>query len=263
VSTAHDVEATARRPRVPRPVVAAVAGAWALILGIELSGLALHLHHGELAASPLPLPVTLLVFLLAWQVMVTAMMVPSSLPLIRLFTVTSANQPRPWAALAALLAGYGAVWGAFGAIAFTGDMVLHEVAHVWPWLDERPWLIGGSVLVVAGGFQFSGVKDRCLSECRTPAGFLFEHYRRGIGAAYHLGRRHGMSCLGCCWALMLVMFAAGVAALWWMAVLGALMIYEKVGRHGEHVARVAGVAFIALGTVVLLQPEDLPVLLHA
>src|SRR5258706_540132 len=81
------------------------------------------------------------------------------------------------------------------------------------------WPIGGSVLIGAGLFQFSDLKDRCLSECRNPGAFLMKHYRRGAAEAFRIGRTHGLFCLGCCWALMLVAFAVGVANLAWMAVL--------------------------------------------
>lgn len=249
--------------RLPRSILVAVGAAWALILALEIGGFGDGLHHGELASGTLPLPVSLALFLAAWQVMVVAMMVPSSLPLIRLFDATASRQPRPGAALAALLGGYGLIWGAFGALAFVGDLLLHGVAATWPWLEARPWLPASGVLLLAGAFQFSDLKDRCLTECRHPAGFLLQHYRRGPAGAYRLGRRHGLSCLGCCWALMLVMFAAGVAALWWMAALGSLMLYEKVGRHGPRVARIAGAVFLAMGAALLLWPDHLPALFQA
>ena len=122
-------------------------------------------------------------------------------------------------------------------------------------------LAAGGALALAGAFQFSGLKERCLSECRHPGAFLLQHYRRGVSGAFRLGRRHGVFCLGCCWALMLVVFAAGVANLWWMAVLGCLMFYEKVGRAGDVVAPIAGAVLLALAVLVLAHPAWLPPLL--
>jgi predicted metal-binding membrane protein len=90
--------------------------------------------------------------------------------------------------------------------------------------------------------------------CRTPAAYLVRHYRRGAPAGFALGWDHGLFCLGCCWALMLVMFAVGVSDVWWMAILAALMAYENVGRRGPQVAAVAGVAFLVLATVVPMHP---------
>jgi hypothetical protein len=153
------------------------------------------------------------------------------------------------------LAGYAAVWTAFGAVAFLGDIGLHELVHRWPWLEAHPQVIAGSVLMLAGEFQFSKLKDRCLSECRHPASFLLQHYGRGVGAAFRLGRAHGLFCLGCCWALMLVGFAAGVANLWWMAVLTAVMVFEKSGRGGDRGVVPIGIALIALGGLVLIVPS--------
>jgi predicted metal-binding membrane protein len=114
---------------------------------------------------------------------------------------------------------------------------------------------------LADAFQFSGLKDRCLTQCRHPAVYLLCHYRRGALGAFNLGWSHGLFCLGCCWAMMLVMFAAGVADLRWMGALGAVMTYEKVGstrRHGEPVAATVGVVALILATLVALHPTWLP-----
>lgn len=234
---------------------AAIAAAWLLAAAAELTGTSRLLHHDALADGPLPLWAALAIFVVAWQAMIVAMMLPSSLPFVRLFTAAAANQPRGRAAVVALLAGYGVMWTLFGAAAFLGDAALHRFVDATPWLEERPWLIAGGVLVLAGAFQFSKLKDRCLRVCRAPAAFLLARYRRGVGAAFALGREHGLFCLGCCWALMLLTFAAGVANLWWMAALTALMVYEKTGRYGARVTPVAGIALLALGALVLVRPE--------
>jgi predicted metal-binding membrane protein len=240
--------------RVPPAVPVAIGAAWAISLLAQLTGKASLVHHGELAHSGLPVWVALGVFLVAWQVMIAAMMLPSSLPMIRLFSIVSANQERPQAATASFLGGYGVVWSVFGAVAFLGDMVLHRVVDSTPWLGTHAWVIAGGTLALAGAFQFSALKDKCLSECRHPGAFLLQHYRRGVDEAFRLGRRHGAFCLGCCWALMLVAFAAGVASLWWMAALGALMFYEKAGRYGDRVTPIAGWALLALAGLVFLHP---------
>jgi len=189
---------------------------------------------------------------------VAAMMLPSSLPLIWLFEAASRSQEHVVRVRRAFLAGYAAVWTGFGALAFLGDDGVHHTVDAVPWLSERPWLIGGSVLALAGAFQFSDLKDRCLSKCRHPAPYLLAHYRRGAGAAFRLGSGHGIFCLGCCWALMLVMFAAGVAVLWWMAALTAVMVYEKTGRHGRALTPVVGIALVALATVAFAHPPWFP-----
>jgi predicted metal-binding membrane protein len=267
VETAHLTRGDGRR--VPSAILAAITVAWVVSIAAQSSGKAVMLNHGRLIegggpfASPPPLWLALPLFLLAWQAMVVAMMLPSSLPMVRLFRATSSGQPRPGLVRASFLGGYLAVWGVFGAVAFLQDVGIHRLVDRTPWLQAHPGMIAGSALALAGAFQFSALKEKCLTECRHPAAFLLQHYRRGTSAAFRLGRKHGLFCLGCCWALMLVMFAAGVANLWWMAALGALMFYEKVGRAGDRVTPVAGWALLGLAALVLLHPHWLPRVLGA
>jgi len=240
------------------PIVVSIGAAWAIAIAGQTSGSAVLLHHDTLIERSSHLWAALLLFILAWQSMIAAMMLPSSLPLIRLFSAVSAAQPRPAATMAAFLGGYAGVWTAFGAVAFAGDVLVHRTVDRWNWLAVHPWLISAGVLALAGAFQFSSIKDACLSKCRLPGMFLLQHYRRGIGAAFALGRVHGLFCLGCCWALMLIGFAAGFANLWWMAALTALMMYEKIGANGKRVVPVVGVALIVWALLVLVHPSWLP-----
>jgi predicted metal-binding membrane protein len=236
---------------LPHPtLVWAIAAAWAVAVAAEMTGRGQLLHHDALAGGGLPPWAALGLFLLAWQLMIVAMMLPSSLPLIRLFDRVAANQPRPLRAKAAFLGGYAGVWTGFGAAAFLGDLAIHLLVDRWEWLAARPSLIGGAVLLLAGGFQFSNLKDRCLRVCRHPGGYLLQHYRRGTSAAFRLGVGHGVFCLGCCWALMLVAFAAGVVTLWWMAALTAVMVFEKTGQGGRRGVRPIGVGLIVLGLML-------------
>jgi predicted metal-binding membrane protein len=108
-------------------------------------------------------------------------------------------------------------------------------------------LIAGLVLIGAGAFQLSPLKAMCLSKCRTPLGFLMTGWRDGKRGALAMGLEHGAFCLGCCWALMLVMFVVGVMNLVWMAGLGVVMLLEKVAPRGDLLARLSGVALILLG----------------
>lgn len=243
---------------MPGIVPAAIAGAWLLALVATATGEGPQLHHDALLEGTLPFGVALGLFVLAWQVMIAAMMLPSTLPMLRQVVVTSERQPRPRRVLAAFVGGYALIWTLFGYAAFCGDALVHAVVDATPWLSGRPWLIAGGTLVVAGAFQFSSLKDRCLSKCRHPAAFLHAHYRSGPGGAFRLGRMHGLYCLGCCWALMLVMFAAGVATLWWMAALTALMVFEKTAGAGRRAVPVAGLVLLAWGALVMLHPGWLP-----
>jgi predicted metal-binding membrane protein len=247
-----------KRGITPWPVLLAIAVAWGLAVGAEVTGKAAALHHDALIEGGPSLWAALLLFLAAWQAMVAAMMLPSSLPLIRLFQAVSRSQENVRRVRGAFLGGYVVVWTGFGAVAFLFDADVHHTVDAVPWLAERPWLIGGSTLALAGAFQFSELKDRCLSKCRHPAPYLLGHYRRGTAGAFRLGFGHGVFCIGCCWALMLVMFAAGVAMLWWMAALTAVMVYEKTGRHGRQLTPVVGVALLALAAIAFAHPPWFP-----
>jgi predicted metal-binding membrane protein len=237
---------------VPSPVLAAIAVAWVAAVAAELSGVAGSVHHDSLLESGPAFGPALLLFLLAWQVMTAAMMLPSSLPLVGMYMAASAHAPGRRAALAAFLGGYAAVWSAFGAMAFMGDAGLHAAVDASPWLTEHEWAIAPGVLLLAGAFQFSSLKDACLRSCRHPASFLRRHYRRGARGGFMLGAHHGAFCVGCCWALMLVMFAAGAANLLWMAVLTAVMVHEKTRPSGARTAPLTGVVLLAAGSTLLL-----------
>ena len=168
------------------------------------------------------------------------MMLPSSLPLLRLFAAAAAGQPRSRAAIAVFLGGYALVWTSFGWLAFAGDTMIHATVDRTPWLQHHEWLIAGGALGLAGAFQFSSLKDRCLEVCRHPGAFLLRHYERGLPAAFSLGRRHGLFCLGCCWALML---------------------YEKTGERAWRAVPMAGIALLACAALVLAHPHWLPPIL--
>jgi predicted metal-binding membrane protein len=187
----------------------------------------------------------------AWQVMVAAMMLPSSLPLVGMFAAASVRAPRSGRAMAAFLSGYALVWTAFGALAFAGDLALHAAVNASSFLADHEWAIGGSVIALAGLFQFTRLKDACLDKCRHPASFMVRHYRRGARGGFALGTRHGLFCVGCCWALMLVMFAMGATNLILMALLTVLMVHEKTRPAGPRAVPVTGVALLAVASVVL------------
>jgi predicted metal-binding membrane protein len=249
---------TVERRRLPVAVPIAIALAWAAAVAAHATGVAGRFHHDVLFADDTPGLVGVGGYALAWTVMVTAMMLPSAVPLLRLFVETSAGQARRGRVLAGFAAGYLAVWLVFGWAALVFDGGVHQAVDALPWLAARPWLVGAATLGLAGAFQFSTLKDRCLTECRHPAAYLLRHYRRGPRNAFRLGWGHGLYCLGCCWALMLVMFAVGVSDLRWMAALAGLMAYEKLGRRGPAAAAAAGVAALALAALVALQPAWVP-----
>lgn len=232
-------------------MIAAIVIAWGLALAAQATGAAGLVHHDALLEGDLPLPVALGLFALAWQAMIVAMMLPSSLPLMRLFGEVAARQPRALRLRASLYGGYAIVWTAFGLGAFLFDVAVHATVEGSPWLSRHDWLIGGGLIAAAGAFQFTPLKYACLDNCRAPGAFLLRHYERGAEGALRLGLRHGAFCVGCCWALMLVMFAAGVASLVWMALLTTVMVLEKTHPVGRQLAPVVGAALIGFASVVL------------
>jgi predicted metal-binding membrane protein len=211
-------------------------------------------HHYLLQTSHLPWLLALAVFLACWQVMTVAMMLPSSLPMVYMLSYASQKQARPRAVQAAFLAGYALVWTGFALAAFVGDTGIHRLVDGWPWLALHPYVIGATTFALAGLFQFSPLKERCLSACRSPFSFFVRYYRQGIGGAWGLGLRHGLFCLGCCWALMLVMFGVGVGSLVGMAALAGVMVVEKAVPGGQRLSPILGVALLLLAALWLAHP---------
>ncbi|MCG6657971.1 DUF2182 domain-containing protein [Halomonas campisalis] len=232
--------------------------AWLLAILAELTGEVQWVHHHQLRVDGLALWASLALFLVAWQVHIAAMMLPSTLPMVGLFQRASAGQRHPALARSGFLGGYLAVWTAFGLAALVAMALLEGLSMHWHWLHHRPEWLAGGVLLLAGAFQFSSLKERCLDKCRAPRAFLLNHYRQGLAGGFALGARHGLFCLGCCWALMLVMFVVGIANLAWMAPLAALMLVEKVARHGRRIVRPTGALLMVLGLLVMLDPAWLP-----
>lgn len=238
-------------PRIDSTVWVVVAIAWVAALLFATTGTDHTVgHDAMLGDGHLPPPSELLRFLVAWQVMTAAMMLPSTRPMIGLFSQVARSRM----AVATFLAAYFAVWTVFALLALAGDAVLHDLVERSHWLHHRPAVITGGVLIVAGAFQFSPLKDRCLQACRTPHAFLLRHYDRGLVPAWSLGVRHGLFCLGCCWALMLTMFGVGISSLAWMAALTGVMLIEKTTRWGRRLVPVVGAVLILWGgTLIVLE----------
>ncbi len=249
------IATTGPRWPVPPVVAATIALAWGLALVSEYTGRMQWVHHHHLVTDHLTLLASVALFLLAWQVHIAAMMLPSSLPMIGLFRRASARQAHPALARAAFLGGYLVVWTGFGLAAVLGDTLVHSTLHHQPALTGNPGLVAGGIIILAGAFQFSSLKDRCMEQCRHPAAFITRHYRQGVMGGFQLGLRHGLFCLGCCWALMLIMFVVGIANLAWMLPLALLMLYEKIGPGGTRVVRPVGGLLILLGLSVMVDPR--------
>jgi predicted metal-binding membrane protein len=217
-----------------------------------------YLSHTALdAARPVPPAAQTAAFVAGWTLMSVAMMLPSAFPLVRVFLTITGSR----GGLVAFLAlGYLAVWALFGLIAFLGDAVLHRLVEGAPWLQARPQVLPGALLLAAGLFQFSPLKYSCLRECRSPVGFVIQQWRGGARAwqAMRLGALHGIYCVGCCWALMVLMFGVGGVHLGWMLALASVMFAEKAVAWGRRVTGPVGVALALWGLGLLLGIPGVP-----
>ena len=189
-----------------------VLAAWALVWLIAWTHEQYLLSHDYLLVeSGLPWPAALLLFLAGWQVMVAAMMLPSSLPLLPRLLSIGRGQRASSRRVFSFLAGYALIWTGFAAFAFLGDTFIHRLVAAWPWFASHAWLIGAVTLLVAGCFQCSPLKASALRRCCNGG-------NDGYGAAdcheqgWRLGTRHGRACVGSCWALMLVILALAAGA---------------------------------------------------
>jgi predicted metal-binding membrane protein len=187
-----------------------------------------------------------------WFVMMVAMMLPSAAPMLLLFAATQrdrAARGEP-ATVVAFAGGYLLVWAGFSVAAAALQGFLQERMLLSSDLAMTAGWIPAAVLALAGLYQLSPLKYACLVRCRSPLGFLLGHWRDGVGGALTMGVRHGAFCLGCCWALMALLFVGGVMNLTWVAVLALFVLGEKVLPYGVWLSRVSGVALIAWGVWV-------------
>jgi predicted metal-binding membrane protein len=183
-----------------------------------------------------------------WAVMMVGMMAPSAAPVVTLFAgARSRKGGQPWAAVLLFSLGYVVVWTLFSALATFAQWGLHQKAMLSAMMTVASPRLAGVILIAAGVYQLTPWKGRCLSHCRSPLGFLLSHWRDGNAGALRMGFGHGVYCLGCCWALMCVLFSVGVMNLAWVAALTAFVFLEKVGPVGVKVARAAGVGLVILG----------------
>jgi len=186
-----------------------------------------------------------------WSVMMAGMMLPSATPAVLIFARVARSGPQPERpVLRAYLfaAGYLAVWTAFSAAATAVQALLARLALVTPMMESASPYMAAAILAVAGAYQWSPAKRACLARCRTPVSFIVERWRPGALGAFRLGVAHGVYCVGCCWALMLLLFAGGVMSLAVIAALSLLVLLEKVvptGRAGLWSDRVVGAVLVA------------------
>ncbi|AIO65300.1 DUF2182 domain-containing protein [Burkholderia oklahomensis] len=254
---------SSRRVFVPL-AIAMIAAAWITLWMWDSSPYARFLHHVDWSETNLAglcrlIPagdaiVPAMLHAAAWLLMIVAMMLPTVLPLLRTFERLTAARPDRNRLMLLVVLGYLAVWSVFGLAVDAGDAGLHALARRTPWLAWHGWLVGAIVLTLAGAYQFSSLKYRCLDKCRSPLMFVSEQWRGGSARrdSFLLGVRHGLFCVGCCWMLMCLMFAVGAGSVGWMLALGAVMAVEKNLPRGGRLSAPLGVALLGWAASIVV-----------
>lgn len=210
---------------------------------------------------------------LLWMVMMAAMMTPAAIPWLGVLASTPRSGPRPagaaghgafhgvttgldgpYLSATSLLLGYLTVWGLFSAFAAASQTLLVQLALLEPHALRLNGRAAGGVLLLAGLWELSPIKEACLRRCRSPFGALLADWTSGPAPGYRIGLRHGLTCLGCCWGLMALAFVVGVVSLEWMAALTAVVCAEKLLPRGHLLPRLLGVALACGGVALLASP---------
>jgi len=197
-----------------------------------------------------------------WVLMTAAMMLPTTIPLLEVFRQLTRKRQDTGRLVALVMVGYLTVWLLFGVAAHLLDWGVNEAVQQSVRLGLNGWVLGAIVLGIAGVFQFTDLKYRCLDRCRAPLSFVLRHWRGGNvqRQALAIGAHHGIYCVGCCWALMLLMFIVGTGSVGWMLLLGAVMAIEKNLSIGRHLGKPLGGALIAGAAIVVFQNDALSLL---
>ena len=245
-------------------VLALAAASWLALWSLSASPYGRYVGHGgylddgAFAALCRAIPqgelvVPALLHAGSWVLMIAAMMLPTTLPLLEMFRQITRGRADATRLATLVVAGFFVAWLAFGLVAHVADAALDRAAMREPWFLVHGWIVGAAVLAGAGLFQFSALKYRCLEQCRTPFGFVVSRWHGHAPAreAFRLGIDHGIFCIGCCWALMLVMFVVGTGSIGWMLALAALMATEKNLRDGARLRLPIGLGLLGVAGVIV------------
>ena len=271
VLTEGTLEAVLRRDRL---IVASALGviavlAWAYVLwlaadmdmgGMNMSGFRMVPAGMGLmapAAAPWSVVELALVFVM-WAVMMVGMMMPSAAPMILLYARVARQgkiSGKPFAATGWFAASYFLAWAGFSLAATLIQWGLERGALLDARMASANRLLGAVVLIAAGLYQWTPIKNACLAQCQTPFGFLMSHggFRSDVAGCLRLGFLHGIYCVGCCWVLMALLFVVGVMNVLWIALLALLVLLEKLMPWGRWIARIAGVVCIAAGAWMVMR----------
>lgn len=192
-------------------------------------------------------------FLIGWVAMMAGMMLPSAAPMVLLYRLSGIG-PRGDLRTLVFASGYLLVWATVGLVAYAAAVASASL------MPETRTVVAAAVLALAGVYQFTPLKDACLRTCRTPADFLVQNWRGGTGGALRLGLAHGVYCLGCCWALMLVLVVAGSMGLPWVVAIALVVFAEKLLPRGRAFGRGIGVTLLAGAALLALRPDLVPFL---
>ena len=241
-------------------LLVAVAGAYTVLgVGMNMSAIDMTSMANSMA-KPMVItaqwqPVNWVLLFLMWWIMMVAMMTPSAVPLLMLFTVVKRQGQdghRAAGYTGFLLLGYLLAWALFSAVATILQRGLQEVGvFSGPMMVIKSQTVAGVLMVLVGIYQFTAIKNACLSRCRAPAQFIAQHHSPGSKGALRLGMHHGAYCLGCCWALMALLFVGGVMNLYWIAGLTLYVLLEKGLPQGKYIARLAGGGLIVAGVYLM------------
>jgi predicted metal-binding membrane protein len=221
--------------------------AWAVLyFNSDFAHMSHGFGHGHHAAHSKNFVV---LFIAGWSVMTVAMMLPTTLPIIAFFHRISSQHKNRILLLILVLLGFIGTWLVFGILIFIQIKILTLFISTRPVLSSYSWTFAPLVILFAGLFQFSSLKYKCLDKCRSPLSFVMEHWQgsRDKWNALRLGIDHGIFCIGCCWALMLLMFVVGYGSLFWMLVLALVMGIEKNVRWGRKISKPVGFILIVAG----------------
>jgi predicted metal-binding membrane protein len=246
------VEATLEHPRVSLIVVLILlpAACWLWVVAM-----ARDMYGPMSGASAWMMTVTwdtprLLLLWAMWAAMMAGMMLPSAAPLLLLYARAMRNREglgNPHARIYAMALGYLTVWAGFSLAATALQRLLAETSVLTMMMEPSSDRLAAALLILAGLYQLTPFKDACLSACRSPMALLSKNWHEGVGGAFRMGLSHGMYCLGCCWAMMLLLFAGGVMNLAVILALTALVAFEKIAPFGQQSARVSAALLLALG----------------
>jgi len=212
-------------------------------------------------AMGLTMGMSAVLFIAIWAVMMVAMMFPAAAPMILMFGAVYASkrrQEQPYVPTWIFVSAYLLVWVLSGVLAYFLAIGVEKLAGQSMWLMENATRISGAILVIAGLYQLSPLKNVCLSKCRTPLQFLLTSWHDGYAGAFRMGIEHGTSCLGCCWLLFVILFPLGLMNIAVMALVTALIFAEKALPIGRQISKLAGVGLIVYGVIVLFLPAAFP-----